>query len=134
MNECNDVSKFINAVVSPDIENDILIGFHDLCELEVVSPTFPISKFSCKNDLKEMKEKLCKSFEDMIRDTLPDVPMKGDPMCIELKEGVIPYKVLTTRRMPKHWEKAADAIVDEQMCSCKGRLSNPLDGTWILGP
>ena len=114
LNKSNNISELINAVISPDIENNILLGFHDLQELGVVSRTFPIAKFSsCGGDLETMKEKLCRNFEDVIWDTLPNIPMKGEPMQIELKEGAIPYKVLTTRRTPKHSEKAADLIVEQ---------------------
>ena len=112
-NDANLLEIPITAIVSVDVKNEILIGFQALTELGVISRKFPMAKFICDNKLLRIKKELCKEYNDMIRDTLPSSPMHGDPMRIELKEGAIPYKVLTAQKMPKHWEKQANQIVDQ---------------------
>ena len=120
LNLSNNIKIPIVIVISPDIWDEIIVGFGDLRKLEVIPRGFPMSKFSTfptsnptNQSLNHIKEKLSDEFSDVIRDSLPNSPMEGKAMHIHLKEGAVPYKILTARKTPVHWMKEADKIVEE---------------------
>ena len=54
-------------------------------------------------------------FPDVLRDTLPDHPLKGPEMVIELRTDVKikPRKATTCKEIPKHWEAEAERVIQE---------------------
>ena len=59
-------------------------------------------------------EKLIKDYPDVLSDELSPRPMKTDkPMRIHLKDGAVPRKVTSARRVPLCYEKEAEKTVQE---------------------
>ena len=60
------------------------------------------------------REKLIRDYPDVLSDKLSPQPMKTEkPMHIHLKEGAIPRKVTSARRVPLRYEKEAEKTVNE---------------------
>lgn len=107
-------SLLINAVITPDINDDLIIGWSDLINLKCLPQTFPhptpaIHKVSIDNELTQLN----KDFADVLSDTLTVKPMKGPAMHINLKRNVPvkPHKTLTARQIPLHWQAEAEKVV-----------------------
>ena len=59
-------------------------------------------------------EKLIRDYPDILSNELSPNPMKTDkPMHIHVKEGAIPRKVTSARRVPICYEKEAEKTVNE---------------------
>ena len=115
----------IRAIVSKSFKDEILLGWRDLVRLNVIPATFPslggaaqVSKIDHQEaddpDLMKVKTKLMTEFNDVFSDTLPENPMKGPDMKIELTDGPIRPRCATTcKEVPKHWEEDAKKLVDK---------------------
>ena len=118
----NDITKSIVAIVSPDVLNDFIIGFPQLKELKVISEKFPISAYTIGNkndeDFSEMKDTICNEFPDVVHDSLPETAMAGPPMNIKLTANAKPFKILTARPIPIHYQKEADALIKDMIDKC----------------
>lgn len=104
----------INALVSSDIKDEILISWHDLQAIGVISQDFP-SKIR-KVDSLMITEDLKKSFPDVLNDDLtPGEMMSGPPMKIHLRKDVkiTPNMQSVTRKIPIHLQESANKVVDE---------------------
>ena len=96
-----------DALVSSDLTDEILISWHDLEELGVVS--LGKQAFAAFNR-EEALTKLKADFKDVLSDTLNDAPMLGEPMHIHLRPDLPtkPRRVLTTSQTPLHLQDAAE--------------------------
>ena len=118
----------IRALVSKSIKKDILLGWKDLIRLNIITSTFPKPMVDYIATVKQDEEKkieekriedeikqLQLDFPDVLRDTLPDHPLKGPEMVIELRTDVKikPRKATTCKEIPKHWEAEADKVIQE---------------------
>ena len=105
----------VDAIVSSDLHNEILLSWHDLIRLGVLPEDFPAAvKTVKKNDsLDEIK----KDFQDVLSNSLDGKYIKGEPMKLEFKKGVtvIPKKITTARAVPVHWQPKAKRIVSKLM-------------------
>ena len=113
MNLNNGVEKKFAIIVSPDVSNDILLGYPHLKELGVISKKFPQAFFSITSNInfEKIRNDICTEFPDVICDTLPDRPMDGPPMKINLTPDAKPYKILTAHPIPRHYQKEANTLV-----------------------
>jgi transposase InsO family protein len=95
----------IDAIVSSDLENEILLSWHDLIKMGVLSEDFPKVHVMHQDYIKA----LCNEFSDVLSDQLGDRVMKGPPMHISLRQdpNFKPPKVWTARRTPLHLQDAA---------------------------
>ena len=62
-----------------------------------------------------MSDEFTTEFDEILRDELNALPMKGDPMRISLKPNAISKKVTGVRRVPLHYEEGADSVVQDLM-------------------
>ena len=135
----NGISSRVLIIVSPDLKNDVIIGFPQLKSLGVIPKDFPFSRFSisplknARAGFNEIKHAICKEFPNVIRDKLPSEPMKGQPMKITLSKDATPTRIYTARQIPKHLQAEADDIVDELLR--KGiiaRVDEPTEWTFFV--
>ena len=93
------------ALVSSSVKNDILLSLKDMKRLGIVEETFPcLPVRSTKiENFGEIIEEIQNEFGDVIKDTLGQAPMKGQPMHIHLKDNAVPTKITTARKTPIHW-------------------------------
>ena len=111
------ITADINALISRDLKNDVIISWHDLKKLEILPKNFPnrINAMSHNDDKEINVEKfneLVNSYSDVIKDSLSKDPIGGRKMKLELKRDAQPRKVLTARRLPKHYEEDGKKIIE----------------------
>lgn len=113
---CNNFKCLIHAVISKDISNEILLSWHDMINLGLLSKLWPkagvINSVKTESLSADSIEKIIDDFNDVISDTLPETPMKGPPMKINLKPDAIPVKITRARQVPLHWQKEAQEVID----------------------
>ena len=76
----------VDAIVTSAMRNEVLISWHDLISLRVISHTFPRARVCNVDSL----EKIQKDYPTVISNCLNKNPMTGPPMRIHLKEDVKP--------------------------------------------
>ena len=67
------------------------------------------------DDLENRKAELFNEFHDVLSDQLPDRPMHGPDMTIELRadQPISPKCTTTCRQVPEHYGQAADELIDK---------------------
>ena len=114
--EANGISADINALVSDAIQDEMLLSYTDLIALKIIPGGFPNTVIeSCPEITTSSEcEKLIMEYPDVLSDELSPRPMKTDkPMHIHLKEGAVPRKVTSARRVTLRYEKQAEKTVNE---------------------
>ncbi len=119
----------VEALVSKDLTDEVLVSWHDLIRLGVLSSTFPavdVAQVRKVESADGLREELMGDFPDVLSDFLSkDMRVKGDPMSIRFKEGVSfsPFRVTRCRQVPLHMKDDADALLaDLEMKGVLGRL------------
>jgi hypothetical protein len=108
-------NHIINALVSADIKDEILLSWHDLQAIGIISQDFP-NKIRKIDSLLMITEDLKKSFPDVLNDDLiPGEMMKGPPMKIHLRKDIkiTPNMQSVTRKIPIHLQEPANKVIDE---------------------
>jgi hypothetical protein len=94
-----------DALVVRDVNYGVLVSWHDLQSLGVISPSFP----ACLSTrLASVKEVLLAEFPSVFSDTLPDMPMNVEKMKIHTLEKVVPYQITTPRQIPQRYVSQAN--------------------------
>ena len=120
-------------IVSSSMKEEMLISWHDLVNLGILPADFPSVlpkpqvksfkschvKSSSQIELKAMLDPILDNFPDVLSDTLPDRPMFGKEMTIEIdsSKNVTPRKVTTTKPIPVHWQDEATKLVQNLVSS-----------------
>ena len=119
----------LEAHVSKDLTDEVLMSWHYLICLGVLSTTFPaVSAVKVRKveSVDGLREELLGDFPDVLSDFLSkDMRVKGEPMCIRFKEGVSfsPFRVTRCRQVPLHIKDEADALLaDLDQKGVLGRL------------
>ena len=107
-------STLIDALVSEDLKDNVLLSWYDAEELGSIS----IARYASLGDPSERIAKVKKKFSKVLRDSLSDKPMDGPPMKIHFKKqalanGIHPKKVYTAAQPPLHLKKSADKVLKE---------------------
>ena len=104
-----------NAVITPAISNEIIIGRDDLRNLGVIPRQFPDPVyFVAENKYSKLHDSLIKSNPDVLTDDLPKQSMETGCilMKIHLKPGErAPFRISTARQIPLHWREKAERII-----------------------
>ena len=119
----------INALVSDNLSEDVLISYNDLLRMGIISDKFPSRVFPprCKTysvsipQTTEQKDDVDPDFDDLLAE-YPEVfedtkvtPMAGDPMNISLRRkdpNYRPLQVTTARKIPLHFQAEADKTLN----------------------
>ena len=116
----NGIEMELPLLVSPDIQQELLLGYKSLRLLGVVPETFPISivtasDFNSKANI--LERKLASEYPNVLTDKLPREAMIGGFMDIHLnnREDIPPTKVSTARPIPLHFQKEANEIIDKAL-------------------
>ncbi len=119
----------VKALVSKDLTDEVLVSWHDLIRLGVLSSTFPsmdVAQVRKVESADGLREELMGNFPDVLSDFLSkDMRVKGDPMSIRFKEGVSfsPFRVTWCQQVPLHMKDEADALLaDLKLKGVLGRL------------
>ena len=104
-----------SAVITPVIQNEIIVGQEDLKSLGVISQQFPTPIFVVPEDrYSAMRDKLIKEHPEVITDELPEESM--DTGCVSMKIHLTPgektpFRISTAREVPLHWREKAEKII-----------------------
>ena len=109
--QANGISADINTLASDTIQDEMLLSYTDLITLKIIPGGFPNTVVESCHEITTSSEceKLIKDYPDVLSDELSPRPMKTDkPMRIHLKEGAVPRKVTSMRRVPLRYEKEGE--------------------------
>ena len=107
-----------NAIISPAIKDEVIIGRDELQRLKVIPETFPapIMVISQErfNEIAGLKESLIKKYPTVLTDDLPQESMQGCVMKIYLTPGEKqPFRISTARQVPLHWREKAEKVINK---------------------
>ena len=104
----------IDALVSSECKDEMLVSWHDLVALSVLPKDFPraldvqgaarVRKSTTEAGMEALK----REYSDVLSDKLKPEPIKCPPMKIRLKSNAVPKKILHTRQVALHLKEAAD--------------------------
>ena len=104
--------NYVDALVSPDVSDEIMISWHALVDMRLITLNFPdITRMIRRGP--DSFERILEDYSDVFTDSLGDIGAKtlaGPPMKIHLKENInkLPKKFSTARTIPVHLRDAAD--------------------------
>ena len=75
----NGVTRWIHALVSPAITEDMLVSCNDLINLEIIPRNFPNVRIQNCRSIKEFKDILIGEFPGVLSNELNPEPMKRNP-------------------------------------------------------
>ena len=109
----------IDALVSSECKDEMLVSWHDLVALSVLPKDFPraldvqgaarVRKSTTEAGMEALK----REYSDVLSDKLKPEPIKCPPMKIRLKPNAVPKKILHTRQVALHLKEAADDELKE---------------------
>ena len=113
----NGRNQLIEGLVSEDIEDTILLSWHDAEKLGSITINRKVD--TSTDDLESRITKLKKKFSACLKDTLSEKPMDGPPMRINLKKNVkiFPKKIYTAPQIPLHLKPAADKVLADAIAN-----------------
>ena len=97
--------KFVHetmALVSSDVRYSLLLPWHDLQFLDVLSRNFPASVSATVSD--SLQNSILGEFPEVFKDTLSATPMNCPPMKIHLVEDYVPYCISNPRQVPLRFQ------------------------------
>ena len=86
------------ALICSDVRFTILVAWHDLQPLHVISESFPA--FLCATQPQPIQWAIVSMYPEVFRDSLTEEPMNVPDMNIYLSDNAIPYRISTPRQVP----------------------------------
>ena len=126
-NKVNGKKTIVTAVITPDISEDVIIGWKDLINLGVIDNRFPhrinviqsgSQDNACMpmNQLVQMRDDILNTHSSVFKDSLEHEVMQGSPMHIHLDaEKATPFRVLKSRPIPLNWQALADKEIERML-------------------
>ena len=96
----------VDAVISSDLRDDLLVGCEDLRKLKIIPANFPHQTVRAVSSIESMKQKLLEKFPDTLSDSLSPVPMRTPDghMHISMDQHATPHQEVVTRRIPLRYK------------------------------
>ena len=91
--------------------DSMLVAWHDLQPLEIISPNFPTRILAAVG--KELVSDILKEFPNVFRGKLGELPMNVPKMRIVLSENAIPFQVSMATQVPLHFQEPANRTVED---------------------
>ena len=103
------------ALVSSDVKYSLLVSWHDLQFLDVLSQNFPACVSATVSD--SIKTSILEEFPDVFKDTLSATPINCPPMKIHLIEDFVPYCISTPHQVPLRIQGMVDEVIADLVTS-----------------
>ena len=103
------------ALVSSDVNYNLLVAWHDLQFINVLSPNFPVCVSATMSE--SVKEEIVDEFPEVFRDSLTEEPMRVPEMRIELRDNAVPYCITTPRQVPLRYQESVSKTLDDLVAS-----------------
>ena len=101
------------ALVSSDVNYNLLVAWHDIQFINVLSPNFPACVSATMSE--SVKEEIVGEFPEVFRDTLTEKPMRVPE--IELRENAVPYCITNPRQVPLRYQDSVSKMLDDLVSS-----------------
>ena len=111
----NNLICSVDAVISSDLHDDLLVGCEDLHKLKIIPANFPHQIVRAVSSIKSMKQKLLEKFPDTLSDTLSPAPMHTPDghMHISMDQHATPHQEVVARRIPLRYKPQTDTVVQD---------------------
>ena len=106
--------KYIHGtttLVSSDVNYNLLVAWHDLQFINVLSPNCPACVSATM--IESVKEEIVDEFPEVFRDTLTEEPMRVPEMRIELRDNTVPYYINTPRQVSLRYQDSVSKMLDD---------------------
>jgi len=128
----HNIAHVVNALVTPVMHQEMMLSWHDLVGMRVISPNFPFDVIPAAVSVTRAKHILTSAddrevalvkedFKDVFGNELKEgyIGLHGAPMHIELRTDVDvkPCHVKTARPIPLHLRAGAQKVLDELLAS-----------------
>ena len=97
------------ALICSDVRFTILVAWHDLQSLHVISESFPACL--CATQHQPIQEALMDMYPEVFCDSLTEEPMNVPDMHIYLSENAVPYRISTSRQVPLRFQEEAERTI-----------------------
>ena len=103
----------VEAVISSNLRDDLLVGCEDLCRLKIISANFPHQTVRAVTSFASMKQKLLDKYPEALSDSLSPIPMRtpAGHMHISMDKDATPHQEVVTRRIPLRYKPQTDSVV-----------------------
>ena len=116
---CNETDVFF--LVASNVQEAVLIAWHDLIELGVIGADFPVANRPTADNMATCRtmraraslHSIMEEYSDVVSDKLKSEPMRGPPMKIVLKEGAIPRRVNIARQVPLRFREEFQKVISD---------------------
>ena len=99
------------AIIVNSVSHPVLISWHDLQSLKIISPKFPTATAFSTLCPESIKSSLFEQFPTVFRDSLLPDPMVGEPVKIQLKSTAVPFRMSVARQIPLRFWQVLDAVI-----------------------
>ena len=100
---------YTTALICLDLKFTILVAWHDLVPLHVISESFPACL--CATHHEPIQEEIINMYQEVLKDSLSEEPMDVPPVHIYLTENAVPYRISAPRQVPLRFQNEADATI-----------------------
>ena len=109
----NNLFCSVEAVISSDLRDDLLIGCEDLRRLKIIPSNFPHQTVCAVSSFASMKQRLLEKYPDTISDSLTPVPMRTADgyMHINMDKDATPHQEVVARRISLRYKPQTDSVV-----------------------
>ena len=116
---CNETDVFF--LVASNVQEAVLIAWHDLIELGVIGADFPVASRPTADNMATCRamraraslHSIMEEYSDVVSDKLKSEPMRGPPMKIVLKAGAIPRRVNIARQVPLRFREEFQKVISD---------------------
>ena len=111
----NNLFCSVEAVISSDLHDDLLIGCEDLRRLKIIPANFPHQIVRAVSSFASMKQKLLEKYPDALSDSLSPVPMQTADgyMHINMDKDATPHQEVVARRISLRYKPQTDSVVQD---------------------
>ena len=100
------------ALVSSDVNYNLLVAWHDLQFINVLSQNFPACVSATMSD--SVKDQIMGDFPEVFRDTLTVELMRVPEMRMELPDKAISYCIIAPRQVLLRYQEAVSKMLDDK--------------------
>ena len=100
---------YTTALISSDVRFTILVAWHDLQPLYVISEPFPTCL--CATQHQPVQDDITNMYPEVFCDSLTEVPMNVPDMLIYLSENAVPYRISTPHQVPLRFQEEGDETI-----------------------
>ena len=109
----NNLICSVDAVISSDFRDDLLVGCKDLRRLKIIPENFPHQTVRAVSSFESMKQKVLEKYPNTLSDSLSPIPMRTHDghMHINMDQHATPHQEVIARRIRLRYKPQTDSVV-----------------------